>query len=386
MEPTVETPSPVLDAGTTPAAPAPESPSAPQSFEQAQETHAAARLERIVERGEGAAPAAASAPERPVATPAHRQQPSAPAPTPAAPPQPLWAHPASQGFMSRINRRAEQRAQAELAQRIESAFAQVPQQEPAQAVPDDPQPDFDSDPQAWYLWQNRQQEARIQQMLQPVVERERRDQETAAQHAARVQQEEAQAEWGQQMAEEMNFARQLYAQTPEGELFDHRFAWFVNDMSARGLIRNGVEPELATAMASRGMQAWTDYAIRHNINPAVFIDGLIRHQITETAQVLLDAGWTPPGQNGPQRPARQPRPQQEIASLRETGNGASSVAGVVRNSTASGPQGSGISLVLASPTVENIRAFAEAEFGGDVKKANAAVRKAMATAGGGFTG
>ena len=115
------------------------------------------------------------------------------------------------------------------------------------------------------------------------------------------------------------------------------------------------------------------------INPAVFIDNLIRQQVGAVAGFLMDSGVMPAGQQ-PRQPAARRQANPEIASLREIGAGAGSVAGVLRQTTAPGSSGGGIAAVMADPSVDNIRAWANEEFGGDLRKANTALRRAVATA------
>lgn len=340
-----------------------------------QEQHAAQMLERAIERSEPEPSEPAARPE-PVEQRPERQEPQPPAPAPARP-APLYEHPASRGFMSRVQERAQSRAQRELAERVERAAAALSQQRPAGPAPEEqPEPDFDLDPKAWYQTEMaRQLDAR----LGPIAQRFQQQAETEQQMAERQYHEQQRAQWSESMASEMDQARELYAATPEGQLFDERFDWFVNELTVPGLMATGVPPDQAQFMANAGMQAWTDFAIRRNINPAVFIDTIIRNQVGAMANFLVEAGYTPPNGSGP-APARQAQRQSaEIASLREIGAGAGSVAGVMRQTTA-GRSGTGVNAVMADPSVENIRSWAESEFGGDTKKATAALRRAVASA------
>lgn len=360
---------------------APETPAAAQP--DPQEQHAAQMLERAIERAEPQEPAAQPRPEAPQR--ASQPAPAAPqqASSPPVRPVPLFEHPASRGFMSRVQERAAARAQADLAARVERVAQTLEERQggaPAAAAPDEP--DFDADPKGWYQQEMQRQ---LQQAIAPLVDYVRHQSESEQQYAARVQQEEQQAAWGEAMGGAMDQARELYAATPEGQLFDERFDFWMNDLTVPGLVATGMHPQEAARFASVGVQAWTDYAMRKGINPAIFIDTMIRHQIGATVQMLADAGYVVAGQ--PQAPQngngnghrRQAPPSPEIAALRETAAGAGSVAGVMRQSGA-GRSGSGVHAVMADPSTENIRAWANDEFGGDTRKALAALRRAVASA------
>jgi hypothetical protein len=283
--------------------------------------------------------------------------------------------------MSRVQEREARRAQEALAARVE-VTARLLEQQGQPPAPAPEEPDFDQDPKTWYQQEMQRQ---LQVAVAPLVDYVRRQSESEQQYASRVQQEEQRAAWGQAMGEEMDHARHLYAATPEGELFDQRFDFFINDLTVPGLVSTGMTPAEAQNFASVGIMAWTDYASRKGINPAIFIDTLIRHQIGATVQMLADAGYVVSGQPQDQQGGngnghrRQTPASPEIAALRETAAGAGSVAGVMRQTTG-GRSGSGIHAVMADPSVENIRAWANDEFGGDTKKATAALRRAVASA------
>jgi len=341
------------------------------------EQHAAGMLERAVERAEGAG--------QPATTP--RQ--AAPQPPPPAvqahpepPPQPInpALHPASQRFIGRMQERAERQAQAELAARLQRSVDAIERQ--AQGGPPAPtvaqEPDFDADPKAWYQQEMARQ---LKETLAPLLEQNRFQQESQQEAYNRQAREQQQAAWAESMAQEMDIAREYYAATPEGALFDQRFDWFVNDFMVPSLMAtHAVNEQEAIEMAGIGIKAWTDFAMRRNMSPAVFVDTMIRSQVGSVANVLLEAGYQAPGQlptngNGHrQQPRRAPNP--EIAGLRETAASAGSVAGIARQTTAPRRGGSGAMAVAADPTVENIRALADEEFGGDVSKAAKAVRRA----------
>lgn len=335
-------------------------------IEVAREDHAAGMLERAVERAapEPAAPPPASTPPPPAAPAAVRATEEQVDPR---------QHPASRRFFDRVNDRAQRQAQASLAERLQRAADAIERQAQGQppVAPAQPEPDFDLDPKGWYQAEMARQ---LREAVGPLVQAHQHQQETDQQFQQRQYQEAQQAEWGESMAQEMDFARELYAATPEGELFDQRFDWFVNDYMTPALMATGLAPEQAQEMAGIGVKAWAQFAINRGVSPALFIDTIIRNQVSSVASVLMEAGFQAPGQPAPRQARRQPNP--EIASLQQTAAGAGSVAGIARQTSAPRKSGNSALAVAADPTVDNIRALAVEEFGGDVRKATAAVRRA----------
>ena len=355
---------------------------APDPVEVAREEHAAGVLERAVEHAAPAPP--------PPATPAAASAPPPPAPAEPSPPQTPAAaepsdprlHPASRRFFERVTERAQRRAQEALADRLQRAADAIERQAQGQppAEPAAAEPDFDTDPKAWYQAEMARQ---LREAVGPLVQAHQQQQETEQQFQQRQINEAQQAAWQESMATEMDYSRELYSQTPEGELFDQRFDWFVNDFMTPALMATGLPADQAQEMATIGVQAWVQFAINRRVDPSLFVDNIIRSQVGSVASVLIEAGFQPPnGQagngNGRQTGAAPQRraPNPEIASLQQTAASASSVAGIARQTSAPRRSGSSAVAVAADPTVENIRALAEEEFGGDVRKATAAVRRA----------
>lgn len=265
---------------------------------------------------------------------------------------------ANREFRERVDRRraeAEQAARDQLLRTLAERLDQLPAGSPAAqgaAADDDPEPDMVTQTEEWYAWDRRQRrkeyEALLDERLKPVTgffeEQQRREQA----YLQRQQQEQQRRQWMGEMAGIGREATEIYAATPEGEGFGHRLAlWFghgelppdpargfagapaYDGAVARGMISQGIDPELARGMARANVHALQDFAVRHNKNPAVFIDAIMR---AEMAAALQYAGVFDQPQSGqqeaqPQPAAPQTPAQRSIANLQQTAGAARGLAG-----------------------------------------------------------
>lgn len=208
-------------------------------------------------------------------------------PAPAKePPKRRSAQEISPQFAERISRGARLRQleqQHEAAQKQLKVYADLFQgilsDAEAAGQAEDPEPNFEEQPKAWYAWQFRQSQRAFEEKLKPLeefVSGQSKHFETAQQQQQREQQVRAQrAELAGLMAE----AEQEYIGTPEGAGYPQRLLAFAQKLQghymrfsqadpARGLSRE----QAAGAMVAQHLDGMVQLALARGWNPAVYVD------------------------------------------------------------------------------------------------------------------
>ncbi len=147
--------------------------------------------------------------------------------------------------------------------------------------PADPEPDFDQDPRAWYLWRDRQSVKAIEDRLAPLTklfesQAERREDERRRE----AQQEQFFAALDERR-ETMEVAEELYGASPQGQGYKERLGVYADKLLQR--FRAMGYPDqprgnipAASALVGMHLNGMVVMALQHGFNPAAYVDSAIR--------------------------------------------------------------------------------------------------------------
>lgn len=300
---------------------------------------------------------------------------------------------AHEEFQNRQRRReaeAERRAERRLLERLAERFSAdpAPPAPAAQAAQDDPEPDMVEDYQGWVAWDRRRQRKEYEEMLdarlKPILSAHEQ-QQAWAQEQQRVHSEQARRNaWYQEQAALGREATEIYVSTPEGQGFGERLAWRfghpgdparglepLDGSMTRGLVAAGIPLDKARSLTRANVHALQRFALDNQLNPAAFIDAIIRSEIADYAAAV---GAQPVAQAQP-TPRRETAAARQVRQLRQTAASAGSVAGTAAEiSRQVGPRSAADLARAGEVTVDAVVELAHARYKGDKVAAARALR------------
>lgn len=285
-------------------------------------------------------------------------------------------------FANRISAKARAEAAERENAELRSAMVALAERERRAAQPGapaaDPMPDFNRDPQAWYEWKDRQRDLALTQQLAPVVEQAQRFQQTEQQQRQVAEQRQAIATRALQMADVMDDAEAAYMGTPEGADYRQRVPFYLSALARKHHAMGAADPQ---AEAAHELLSLGQFALRNNINPAVYVDQhfqQLREAFSPQAAPTPAPIATPVAPPAPPVNQRLVREQEQLRAAGQSGvAGSLSTSGAPKNSAA----GAARNAAKATSTKELYARLQEDPAGGSFKERMSRARRQIATGG-----